>query len=152
MSENFSDNQYVTISAEGSGGIYEYQLDDNVYQDSPTFNNVPYGEHIVTVRDKNGCGITQIPILVINYLKYFTPNNDNVNDTWNVIGLETDLTSNVFIYDRYGKLLTQVQPFGNGWDGFYNNERLPATDYWFVVTYTQDGIPKEFKSHFTLKR
>ena len=152
LSENFSDNQYVTISAEGSGGIYEYQLDENMYQDSPTFNNVPYGEHIVTVRDKNGCGITQIQILVINYLKYFTPNDDNVNDTWNVIGLETDLTSNVFIYDRYGKLLTQVQPFGNGWDGFYNNERLPATDYWFVVTYTQDGIPKEFKSHFTLKR
>jgi gliding motility-associated-like protein len=28
---------------------------------------------------------------------------------------------------------------------------LPADDYWFSIKYTEDGIPKEFKSHFSLK-
>jgi gliding motility-associated-like protein len=152
LSENFSDDQFVTITAEGAGGIYEYQLDDNLYQDSNIFTSVPYGNHEITVRDKNGCGTTIVPILVINYPKYFTPNGDAINENWNVIGLENELNSKVSIFDRSGKLINQIKTTDIGWDGRYNGELLPATDYWFVVNYIENGIEKVFKSHFTLKR
>ena len=152
LSENFSDNQYITITATGSGGNYEYQLDDNNYQNSPVLENVPYGPHVVNVRDINGCGITPVPVLVVNYPKYFTPNGDGINDNWNVIGLEKDLKSNIFIYDRFGKLLSEIKPSGLGWDGMYNNNLLPSTDYWFIVNYSENGLDREFKAHFTLKR
>ena len=152
LSENFSDNQYITITATGSGGNYEYQLDDNNYQNSPVLENVPYGPHVVNVRDINGCGITPVPVLVVNYPKYFTPNGDGINDNWNVIGLEKDLKSNIFIYDRFGKLLSEIKPSGLGWDGMYHNNLLPSTDYWFVVNYSENGLDREFKAHFTLKR
>ncbi|TGD57233.1 T9SS type B sorting domain-containing protein, partial [Flavobacterium humi] len=39
-----------------------------------------------------------------------------------------------------------------GWDGTFNNLPLPATDYWFIVYYTEENQDKEFKSHFALKR
>jgi gliding motility-associated-like protein len=29
---------------------------------------------------------------------------------------------------------------------------MPSTDYWFKIEYTEDGIQKEFKAHFSLKR
>jgi hypothetical protein len=90
-SEAFEDNQMVTVIATGNGGDYEYQLDFGPFQDSPNFTNIPPGEHLFTVRDKNGCGSTTKSITLINYPKYFTPNSDGYNDTWNIIGLENKL-------------------------------------------------------------
>lgn len=151
-SEAFEDNQMVTVIATGNGGDYEYQLDFGPFQDSPNFTNIPPGEHLFTVRDKNGCGSTTKSITLINYPKYFTPNSDGYNETWNIIGLERQANSIVYIYDRYGKLLKQIKPSGFGWDGNYNGRPLPSSDYWFNVLYEENGVTKEFKSHFSLKR
>ncbi len=153
LSENFSDNQFVTVNAVGFGGDYVYQLDEQPEQDSPVFENVSYGAHAIIVRDRNNCGQTPIDILVVNYPKYFTPNGDGFNDTWNIIGLEKSIAeSTVYIFDRYGILITQTKPYESGWDGTFNGIVLPSTDYWFAVTYVENNIEKVFKSHFTLKR
>ena len=50
------------------------------------------------------------------------------------------------------KLLNEIRPQGNGWDGTYNRNDLPATDYWFKVIFEENGKMVEFKSHFSLKR
>jgi len=89
---------------------------------------------------------------VINYPKYFTPNSDGYNDTWNVYGLQNQPNAIVYIFDRYGKFLKQIRPSATGWDGTYNDSLMPATDYWFKVLYSENGIDKEFKGHFSLKR
>ncbi|TDP61449.1 T9SS type B sorting domain-containing protein, partial [Flavobacterium dankookense] len=38
------------------------------------------------------------------------------------------------------------------WDGSYNGQPLPSTDYWFSVQYLEQNVSKEFKAHFSLKR
>ncbi|RZJ34481.1 MAG: T9SS type B sorting domain-containing protein, partial [Flavobacterium sp.] len=43
-------------------------------------------------------------------------------------------------------------PAGLGWDGTYNGQPMPSTDYWFTVFYAEAGANKEFKAHFALKR
>jgi gliding motility-associated-like protein len=45
----------VTIAAGGGTAPYQYKLGAGVYQESPTFNNLSAGNHIVTVRDAGGC-------------------------------------------------------------------------------------------------
>ena len=152
VSMAFSSTNSITINATGNGGNYEYSLDGGPFQDSPTFDNVSSGTHIVTVRDKNGCGSVTDEVLVINYPKFFTPNGDGFNETWNIVDLEEQLNAVIYIYDRYGKLLTQIYPSKNGWDGFYNGAAMPSTDYWFTVTYEENNQTKEFRSHFSLKR
>lgn len=152
VSEEFTDNQTVTVIATGTGGNYEYQLGNGVFQDSPVFENVPSGIHTIVVRDKNGCGITVVEALVVNYPKYFTPNGDGINDTWNIFDLKKQDDSMIFIYDRYGKLIKQIYPSGRGWDGTYNGRLAIADDYWFVVTYTKNSEQKEFRAHFAMKR
>jgi gliding motility-associated-like protein len=153
LGDAFSESQNVTIQATGSGGIYEYQIDEGNYQDNNVFENVSFGNHTILVRDKNGCGISPpINVLVANYPHYFTPNNDGFNDYWNVVGLKQQPDATIYIYDRYGKFLKQISPTSLGWDGMFNGEMLPATDYWFTVNYVEATIPKVFKSHFTLKR
>jgi gliding motility-associated-like protein len=88
----------------------------------------------------------------INYPLFFTPNGDGFNDTWNIVGLANQPNTKIYIFDRYGKLIKQISPTSNGWDGTFNGRPLPSTDYWFTVTYEEDSQTKEFKAHFSLKR
>jgi len=154
-SEAFITPAYITVTVLGDGtGNYEYQLDDSPFQDSNTFNNVSLGKHTITVIDKGGnCYPITIDVVLINYPRYFTPNGDGYHETWNIPYLElSNPNAPIHIYDRYGKLIKELSPSSNGWNGMYNGQPLPSSDYWFTVEYLENGIPKIFKSHFTLKR
>jgi gliding motility-associated-like protein len=144
-------------------GDYEFSVDDGPWMDlgsdgTLTVDGLSAGDHFVYGRDKNGCGTTVLAISFIDYPKFFTPNADGYNDTWNVTGLGPDNASaKVYIFDRYGKLLKQLSPSGPDWDGTYNGNPMPADDYWFRVEYWQklpDGtfVPREFKANFSLIR
>ena len=146
-------NNTITILVSGEGD-YEFALNNSngPYQVSNIFENVEPGIHTVYVRDtKNNCGIVNDIVSVIGFPKFFTPNNDSFNDTWQVFGISTQFQPNskILIFDRYGKLIKQLNPIGIGWDGTFNGEKLPTNDYWFKVT-LQDG--RSFSSHFALKR
>lgn len=152
VNEDFANNQVLTVQATGTGGNYEYQLDNGNFQSSPIFENVASGMHTITVRDLNECGSTTIDAIVINYPKFFTPNGDGANETWNIVDLREQDFSSISIFDRFGKLISVIKPSGNGWNGLYKNQMLPSDDYWFSVTYLKNGKSKEFKAHFALKR
>jgi gliding motility-associated-like protein len=152
----FSDSQSITVKAIpsiGNGSNFLYALDGGSPQTSPIFKDVDPGNHEISVVDANGCGETiPIPIHLINSPKFFTPNGDGYNDSWNIAGFPTPNNTTVMIFDRYGKLLKQISVNGNGWDGNYNGNPLPADDYWFSISYSENGTTKEFRSHFSLKR
>jgi gliding motility-associated-like protein len=140
---------YVTLSYSGLGN-YEFSLDGNSYQDSPTFTGLDAGIYWATARDKNGCGVSAPnKVYIIDYPRFFTPNNDNFNDTWKIKNLELLPKSTITIFDRYGKLLKELNPASNGWNGLFNGKELPSDDYWFAITF-EDG--KTLKGHFSLKR
>ena len=150
----FSDNATIEVTVTGGNAIFLYSLDNGPTQTSNIFTNVDPGSHTVSVTDSNGCTNLSKPVNIIGYPTYFTPNGDGFHDTWNIVGLGA--SAKVFIFDRYGKLVKQISPTGEGWDGTLNGEPLSSTDYWFTVDYTEDypsvGSNKVFKSHFSLKR
>ncbi|MFC4817149.1 T9SS type B sorting domain-containing protein [Flavobacterium sp. GCM10023249] len=147
---DFSENNSITITYTDNGGDYEFSIDGVTFQDSPTFNNLEAGEYTIYVRDKNGCQPTpSTTIYILDFPKYFTPNNDGYNDTWKIANLELNGLSYISIFDRYGKLIKQMDSNSSGWNGTYNGKSLPADDYWFVLT-LYNG--KTLKSHFSLKR
>ncbi|MGJ8591639.1 MAG: T9SS type B sorting domain-containing protein [Aquaticitalea sp.] len=152
-SNPFASNGTIEVSATGDG-IYEFSLDNGLWQVSPVFMNVSSGTHIVTARDMYGCGYTSINVCLIGYSKFFTPNGDNINETWNIKGASCIDNANISIYDRYGKLLKQINSNGQGWNGTFNDTLLPTDDYWFVIEYLEFGNSnvRQFMGHFTLKR
>lgn len=130
-------------------GDYEFSLDGFIYQDTPLFLNVPAAEYNVTIRDKNKCGTDSKTIYVLNYPKYFTPNNDGFNEFWTINNAFTIQNYSITIFDRFGKFLYEFKKTDNGWDGTYNATYLPSADYWFVLN-LETG--KTIKGNFTLKR
>ncbi|PRX13628.1 gliding motility-associated-like protein [Nonlabens ulvanivorans] len=146
-----SSNGTATANVSGLGD-YEYRVSlEEPFQDSPIFDDLTPGFYTLYVRDKNGCGTVQQEFSVIGYPRYFTPNNDNYHDYWQLIGTSFTFEpgAQIFIFDRYGKLLKQIAADGVGWDGTYNGNPMPSSDYWFTAT-LMDGTT--FSSHFTLKR
>ncbi|MEO9891193.1 T9SS type B sorting domain-containing protein [Aurantibacter sp.] len=149
--EDFQENNSINIIAIGDGD-YEYSIEseNGPYQENPIFENVIPGSLTIYVRDKNGCGITNEEISVLGFPKFFTPNGDGINESWNLIGLPENKSVELLIYDRYGKLLHQINQVKNeGWNGTFNGEFLPASDYWFRVN-LEEG--RTYQGHFTLKR
>ena len=153
LSPVFSDNNRLEVSVVGTG-VYEYRVDYGPWQRETLFENVRIGEHVIYVRDLLNCNeIHQIKI-VIGFPKFFTPNGDGYHDTWNIVGMTMKSRSKIYIFDRYGKLLKQISPKGEGWDGTSNGVQLPSSDYWFVLDYIDPVTAKnnQFRAHFTLKR
>ncbi|MDT0559686.1 T9SS type B sorting domain-containing protein, partial [Ichthyenterobacterium sp. W332] len=147
VSQAFSNPNVIEAIATGIGD-YEYSLDNGAWQDSGTFTDVTPGEHTVAARDKNGCGYVEAMITILDYPLFFTPNGDGIKDRWQIPGLTN--SAKIYIFDRYGKLIKQLNPQGEGWDGTYNGTLMPTSDYWFTVDYIDQNTleTKQFKAHF----
>lgn len=150
---DITENNTITVLVSGDGD-YVFALDNEngIYQESNTFENVSAGIHTVYVKDvKADCGIVSDDISVLGFPKFFSPNDDGVNDTWQVLGFSSEfrVTAHVKVFDRFGKLLTILNEDNPKWNGEYNGKLLPTSDYWFVAELNDGRI---FKGHFTLKR
>ncbi|MCB0465363.1 MAG: T9SS type B sorting domain-containing protein [Aequorivita sp.] len=143
-------NATLTLIAEGVGN-YLYALDNGPFQQSPVFENVVPGEHLVMVKDTNGCGTTTLIAYVIGFPNFFTPNNDGFHDYWQIIGQnrQNEQLDLVEIFDRFGKILYFLNLDSNGWDGTYNGRQMPSSDYWFKAIFKNGMI---YRGHFALKR
>ncbi len=146
---------------------YSYSLDGITYGDKGVLpTTLPIGYNQLYVIDEHGCKsskLFEVEPTPIYPEKYFTPNDDGVNETWNVENLNMYPAYIVEIFDRHGRRLF-VQRVGSfntggntvdgdeftGWDGMYNGHPMPSDDYWYLITVEE--IRKQYTGHFTLKR
>ena len=146
------ENSSITVTVSGDGN-YVYTLDDPYATTQPTgyFENIAPGVHAVYVIDLNGCSVLKVPFSIVGFPKFFTPNGDGYNDHWNIIGANASFNADakVLVFDRFGKLLKELNPLTPGWDGTFLGRQLPADDYWYTAQ-LKDG--RSIKGHFTLKR
>src|SRR5690554_6100901 len=156
VTDSFGDTNAIEVIAYSQEDFdLEYKLDEGSWQDSNIFLDVTPGEHTIYIQAKDAlsCEASKV-IMIMDYPKYFTPNNDGYNDTWNIWSLKDQPNSKIYIFDRYGKLLKELSPAGAGWDGTFNGHPVPSTDYWFKAEYIdpKTGLQKEVTGHFSLKR
>ena len=150
------DRQVITDQERGTG-VFTYWVDENknTSTTSDIIKNLPFGSHVISVVDANGCTSSfpfslDPPEIIIP--EFFSPNGDGIHDTW-IVGKLAEVYPNaiVNIYDRFGKLVAQFLGDDNdGWDGTYNGESLPSTDYWYMIDIAE--IERQYTGHFTLIR
>jgi gliding motility-associated-like protein len=79
----------------------------------------------------------------------FSPNGDNLNDTWNIVTSDGVLMTGK-IYNRWGE---QVYEWTKGdtdsqlmWDGVYKNQPLPTGVYTYVLTLTEADKTRHYET------
>ncbi len=157
-----SDNNSITIDPTNLGiGDYQYALidEDGVltsFQDLPFFDNLQGGFYTIVVQDKNGCRPdARLLVSVIEFPKFFTPNNDGVNDTWAIKGANSTFfpSAQINIFNRFGKIVAQIDIDTQGWDGTYGGKILASDDYWFsIILVDRNGALRERNGNFSLLR
>ena len=140
----------IVIYLKKEESYFEYSVDGINYQSSNVFFNVPSGLLTAYVREINFCSSDTAPFIVLIVPKFFTPNNDGFNDLWQVKGIINYPEAQVSIFDKYGKLLKQLNATSSGWNGMFNGAELPADDYWYFFKIDKTSTQKS--GHFSLKR
>jgi gliding motility-associated-like protein len=128
---------------------YEYSIDGVNYQNNALFTSVSKGNYVAYIRNTSNCEYASYTFTILDYPTFFTPNGDGSNDVWKVDGLDSYPLSTIYIFDRYGKLLKQIDANSVGWNGNFNGTPLPADDYWFRLMLNDNQI---VNGHFSLKR
>ncbi|NUY81142.1 T9SS type B sorting domain-containing protein [Flavobacterium sp. MAH-1] len=147
---NFQGNDNSIVVHYSGNSEYEFSVDGEHFQSTPNFGNLPGGAYDIYIRDLHRCyTIGPFSVFIVDYPTYFTPNGDGIHDYWQVTALNSQPSSLVSIFDRYGKLLCQFDGYSIGWDGKFNSRELPSTDYWFTLQLAGGRI---VKGHFSLKR
>jgi len=120
------ENLDIDITADAAGGTapYTYAWSNGSTENSINLSLSP-GNYTVTIMDNNAC--TKDTSFVIATISsdcvpnVFTPNGDNINDTWNLESTFLYSDSEVRIYGRYGRLLFQSVGYSTPWDGKTEN-------------------------------
>ncbi|MEQ9376454.1 MAG: MBG domain-containing protein [Imperialibacter sp.] len=76
----------------------------------------------------------------------FTPNNDNVNDSWEFENAHFYRNMSVNIYNRQGRLVFSSVGYRQPWTGQRNGVSLPLDMYYYVIE-LNDGSGRGYKSY-----
>jgi gliding motility-associated-like protein len=159
ISDDVDGSKKVVIDESSLGlGDYEFSLNEfGPYQDQGVFNDLETGTHVIYIRDKNGCATASVEVTLLDFPRFFTPGGVGNNSKWNVRGIYGNSSLPLFqsgeieIFDRYGKFITKISIYGEGWDGTDDGVELLPTDYWYYAKMVdQNGKVREYQGHFSL--
>ena len=130
------ENLDVVITADATGGTapYTYVWPNGSIDNFINLSLSP-GNYTVSVIDSNACPKdTSFIIATISaecVPNVFTPNGDNINDTWNLESTFLYSDSEIRIYGRYGRLIFQSVGYATAWDGKNKNGNNVADGAYF---------------------
>jgi gliding motility-associated-like protein len=142
--------QSVTLNATGAA---TYNWSNNV-SNGASFNPILGITTVnVTGTDVNGCTAKDELLIEVkdcfSIPNGFSPNGDNVNETWIIEGLWEFPLTKLYVFDRWGKKVFEGDANNNFWDGTINGNELPSADYYYVI---ELGNGENYKGTVTLKR
>lgn len=69
----------------------------------------------------------------IDFFNAISPNGDNINDTWEILGVQKFPRAEVNIYDRWGQNVFRSIGYASPWDGTNRGKKLPTGSYYYVI-------------------
>ncbi|MDA9563147.1 gliding motility-associated C-terminal domain-containing protein [Flavobacteriales bacterium] len=88
-------------------------------------------------QDADDCELTSLEVP-----EGFSPNGDNQNDYFEIIGLENYPNNSIIIFNRWGNKVFVASPYDNNWQGTneygisYGGEELPEGTYFYLLKLT----------------
>lgn len=68
----------------------------------------------------------------------FTPNNDNLNETFGVVDYSSVQYFSLQIYSKWGQIIFSSSNVNQKWDGTYKGKNIPNGSYLWMLNYTNN--------------
>ena len=140
---DISINREIHVYASNGLGTLQYILEDDkldtIMQTNGDFYDLGYGNYKITIVGENDCRTFTSMFKTIDsdiYVKIpsaFTPNGDGINDKWIIDHIGFYPSAEIFIFDRFGKLIVKYKGNYEGWDGNYNYKKIHSGTYWYKI-------------------
>ena len=143
-----------------SGGTKPYRFIWDNGSTTARLDSLKLGTYKVRILDSNDCKIDTSYELKVRCRQIkdngiydvFTPNGDNVNETWFVKDIENYPNNETFVFNRWGQIVYSKKGYKNEWAGQNNDDKeLPATAYYYVIR-LNDGNDTVWTGSITLVR
>ena len=121
-------------------GYYDFLWSNGILENPITYA-VAWSYHVL-ISDANNCYSLLDSINVdsaltcIEMTNTFTPNNDGVNDTWN-LDFSNYSEVKLVIFNKWGSEITSFTDLVFSWDGTFNGNDLPAGTYYYTIQLTE---------------
>ena len=137
----------ITLTISGGTPPYTAIWNDGVTGTTRTAGDSTY---TVIVLDNNGCAIT-LDVTVtftgtncIEIPEVITPNGDGKNDTWIIRNIGLYPEAEVFVYNRWGKLVYRTKNIAaNPWDGKFKGKLVPVDSYHYILDLKDGSQPRK---------
>ena len=170
---NTSNNQVTFLPTTKNGKMFTYEWlftnstnvggVDTASIKNPTkaYDNNGKFPVMLVVKNEYGCVDSVFKVIVIDedvnvYIpNTFTPNDDGINDVFNIKGLGLQQTGYFMeIFDRWGTLVYSTKDINKGWDGTVKGQKAADGVYIYNVRVIGgNGVgKKDFKGHVTLMK
>jgi len=141
ISECGESNGFISVS--GAGGVFPLTYNWSNGQTAAYLDGIDEGDYILTLSDANNCTINDtfsiacLPLIPVVAPQFLSPNGDNQNDLWILQNTAQYPELEVKVYNRWGGLVYEAQPYLNNWNGwsFKGSPEgpLPAATYFYYI-------------------
>ncbi|MDD4218307.1 MAG: gliding motility-associated C-terminal domain-containing protein, partial [Bacteroidales bacterium] len=134
-----SNNGSIEINVVGGTSPYLFSWNGGM---SPInyISGLKQGIYLVTITDANLClyelnsiALEDVDEDCIKIPNAFTPNGDNINDTWIIENIDMFPNASIYVFNRWGQQLYNAKMLDNPWDGTYNGKFVPTGTYMYVI-------------------
>jgi gliding motility-associated-like protein len=148
----------VLVSGGNGGGSYSWPATGAT---GNVLTNVDAGSYTVNYIDGLGCSISGtysigcVPLIPVIPTQFISPNNDGKNDKWIINNLYKYPDNKVTIFNRYGNVVFEAEPYNNDWEGTYQQNGtvvgpLPAATYFYIID-TKKKSQDPFKGYIEIQ-
>jgi gliding motility-associated-like protein len=130
------------VEATASGDVLTYKWTPSIgLSRDDVLNPIIQGDddrvYTLTVTSSQGCSTSQTIMLnilrVVEPYSAFSPNGDNINDTWGIKYIDSYPDVEVGIFNRYGQKIFYSKGYKIPFDGNFNNQALPVGVYYYII-------------------
>ena len=115
-------------------------INNQPIDENPAITGLRSGTYHLIVTDSTGCSYSMKNIRIpenlnecIHVPNVFTPNDDGINDTWEITHIDMYPDAKIFVYNRWGQKMYEGDGTSEYWNGEYRGKKVPAGTYFYVV-------------------
>ncbi|WP_161890903.1 Ig-like domain-containing protein [Pontibacter russatus] len=138
-----------SVELRASGGV-TYSWAPATGMDNPNIANpllTPEQTTVYTVTASTAEGCTFTDEVVVTVLPFvsvpntFTPNQDGINDTWEIENLSQYQNCRVKVFNQWGSEVFTSDGYKAPWDGRHKGMELPIATYYYIIELGQNEKP-----------